>query len=197
MVKYFHLSVLLFTFSLGCSHWGYSQEPKANPDFIPLAVGNRWEYRMGPKTIIVEVKKKETIGKIPCFQLVSTLNDKTSVEYLARQKEGLVRVKIDSLLLDPPLLLLNLPHKKGNSWEVNSKVGDGVLSGTFKTKKEEVKVGVVKYQAIRVSCEGFSIRGNRMDLTYWFAPKVGMVKQQVKREGVETILELKQFTPGP
>jgi hypothetical protein len=112
---------------------------------------------------------------------------------------GVVRVAVGGGLPDPPLPLLKLPAKAGDTWDWVVAGFDGLKDPpklTFTVRGEEaVEVPAGKFQAVRV--DRGSGRGpfasTRSD---WYAPGVGLVKSVEAFGGTEKTSVLKAFTPG-
>jgi hypothetical protein len=194
---YLFMTLALPSLLLHCAA-GNAQGDKPADDYLPLKTGNRWVYRSGMEQIVAEIIKEEKIGKWDCYRLETKLASSVQVEYLTSQADGFARVKIDKDgVLDPPFLFLKLPFKKDQSWKVDSKVGDSIVFGTFSAREEEVSVSAGIFKTIKVFSNDLTIRGTRISISTWFAPRMGMVKQQVEINGVEIVLELEQFSPAP
>src|SRR5262249_8826729 len=111
----------------------------------------------------------------------------------------------DSVVCEPAVCLLKLPHKDGARWEVAStrtfKSGFSVKDSSKFTAygPEEVKVPAGTFKAIRVV--SIPADGTGWPSTVWYAPGVGVVRStsEVRLGGerpksVESVL--KSFTPA-
>jgi hypothetical protein len=97
----------------------------------------------------------------------------------------------------PPILILKLPPKKGESFSVDSKAGGKNYKGVFKIAEEDVTVPAGTYKgAVRVTSQDLEADGLRPTITTWYAEKVGMVKQVIAEGGQTITIELEKFTPG-
>src|SRR5690606_27363612 len=97
--------------------------------------------------------------------------------------------------ISPPQALLKLPvkMKKGETWEVDSTMNGTTLKGTFTSGEEEITVPKGKFKTVTVSCADFQIGDNSISVKYWFAPNVGMVKQELRLTGIVLTLELVDY----
>jgi hypothetical protein len=120
-----------------------------------------------------------------------------SFEDVSVTKEGVYRNTFEGKEAMPPVLFLKLPPKKDETWKVDSKVGGESVKGTFKNNGEEtVKVTAGEYKAWVVTSQDLEANGVKMSVTYYFAEKVGMVKQLVEVSGQKIVIELEKYEPG-
>jgi hypothetical protein len=172
----------------------------AETPYYPLRVGTAWHYKIGDAKAVVRVVKHEKVGDTLCARLEVTRDGKVvGVQHLAVTADGVYRhdltdqhgEKAVTVALKPPILVLKLPPKKGESWKVDS-TGDGkTYRGTFKIDEEKIKVPAGEYNTMRVNSEDLEINALKPIVTTYYASGVGMVKQ-VFQEGdakVELVLE--------
>jgi hypothetical protein len=173
---------------------------EATTEYFPLKEGTTWTYRAGDKEFTITVAGVEKKGDpaVPCFKL-ETRNSKKekeliATEYVAVKEDGVYRYGFEKSDAKPPLRFLKLPVKSGEKkWSIDSKVGGKDVKGSFSLgeEKEPVKVLTNTYKdVITVRSEGLEIDGQKVPVRYYFAPKVGMVKQVVEVGGTEVTLEL-------
>jgi hypothetical protein len=174
---------------------GQEKKPLSSP-YFPLQVGNQWVYRADNRTITKRVTRHELVGKVLCARLEASGNDKTFVEHVAVRADGIFRYQADGKVLEPPLCLLKLPPKVGATWQVDCRVDGLVVTGTFTLAEVEEAVPAGKFKAVMVTSADCAIDGRKTPMTSWFVKGVGMVKQRVQVNGLETVLELESFTPG-
>lgn len=108
---------------------------------------------------------------------------------------GVYRFQVAGKDLDPPACFLKLPLKSGDSWTVDSKSEGTVIKGEYVAGDETVKVPAGSFPAFTVKSKDLQIGAQPMEVAYWFAPEVGMVKQTVKVGDFQTMLELLKFEP--
>jgi hypothetical protein len=207
------LSLLVLGGALTCG----ADDTKGAADYYPLAVGNTWQYKVGTTGFILKVTKKEKVktekGEVECarVEFITTNNKTVSFEHIGVAKvktdkgemEGIVRYTFEGKPATPPILFLELPPKDGSTWKVDSKIDGQVLKGTFTSKltnekgeKLEETVPAGKYRVVTVTGKDLDVNGRKMSLTYYFADKVGMVKQVIELEGQKVVIELEKFEPA-
>lgn len=166
-------------------------------NYFPLQDGTTWKYQFGENTVVYKVAKREKKGGVSCARVDMILDGKVqSYEHLGMTKEGLCRFTFEGKELNPPVCILKLPAKNGQTWKVSSKGGSDVLTGTFKEGEAEVKVPAGTYKAVSVTSQDLETGGVKPDITYYFAEKVGMVKQVIKLKDQKIVLELVTFEAG-
>ncbi|MBX9678150.1 MAG: hypothetical protein K2X38_05245 [Gemmataceae bacterium] len=179
-------------------------------DYLPLKVGNRWIYKAGKEKVTVEVERQETIKRkvktqddfryelIEAFRLKITAGDKTLHEHVVVAEDGIYRVSAAGKEIQPPLRLLKLPPMADDSWLIDSVTENIVLKGRFATLGDKVSVPAYPegVAAVLSSCDDFQIGSQRMSARYWFVPKVGIVKQEVKAGTSDVSMELERFEPA-
>jgi len=173
--------------------------PEATP-YYPLAVGTTWTYRdadaPGAAKVVVKVAKYEKVGEVLCAR-VETLKDgkATGYEHVAVTKDGVYRHTINGLRPDRPVLLLKLPPKGGDGWEVAGKLGNETFAGTVTTAEEAVAVPAGKYPALVVTGK-FRVGEAALASSHAFARDVGVVRVRTEVKGQVVRLELEKFEPG-
>lgn len=178
---------------------GSAQDNKVllSSPYYPLQVGTTWHYQDGKEKMVVRVAAHEKVGAELCARLEATEKGVTKIEYVAVRADGIYRVKLKDKLLTPPLCFFKLPPKKEETWKVDTDVGGLKIKGSFSVAEEELTVPAGKFKTIRASCKDLVIGTRAMSLTYWFAEKVGIVKQQLKLADLDVELELEKFEPAP
>ena len=145
----------------------------------PLRVGDRWQYRATvndapAQKVIVTVdrvenyeykftldKKPETSEVVKRFRLKVVSGSKELTEHVGVLRDGAYRFSTAGKEtgppkeITPPLRFLKLPFMKGDSWTVHSTSEGALVSGTFKSEEDTVKlelfqVQVPTFQAIHV-----------------------------------------------
>ncbi len=175
-----------------------AQDKMETTPYYPLAVGSTWEYKAGDNKFTLKVTKHEKVGNVLCARVEMLVKDKAqSFEHVSVGKEGVYRNTFEGKEATPPVLFLKLPPKKDETWKVDSKVGGEAVKGTFKNNGEEdVKVPAGSYKAWVVASQDLEANGVKMSVTYYFAEKVGMVKQLVEVSGQKIVIELEKYEPG-
>ncbi len=167
--------------------------------WYPLAVGNQWQYRVGENHYTLKVAKHEKIGDRLSARLEMSIKGKViSFEHVAVTSDAVVRTAFDGKVANPPVPFLKLPPKKDQSWKFESKMNNQVMKGTFKTGEEEIKVPAGPFKTVTVTGQDLEVNGERMNLTYYFAENVGLVRQVIEfpRVGQKIVVELERFEPA-
>jgi hypothetical protein len=167
--------------------------------YYPLKVGNTWTYKIvgQDQPFTVKVANHEQVGEVWCARLESSVGGKVvATEDVAVQKDGIYRYTMAGRKADPPIRFLKLPFKKGDSWKVNSMIGDEKLSVEYTAGEEEVEVAAGKYKAISTATNEFEAGNQKIQATIWYAKNVGMIKTQMKIGGRTSVLELQKFEAG-
>ena len=180
------------------------QEPQPAP-FLQFKVGAVWTYVTGSAEGKVRVTGREKIGEVEAFVLTTEIGGATTEkEYLAVDATGIrmLRQASGDRIIDyaTPFIRLKLPPVKGDTWEWKGDMGKSKASVVFTNEGEdEITVPAGKYKAWKVSA-AMEIEGVKHAGANWFAPGVGIVRQQSKFESGgkkhETLIELKSFEPG-
>lgn len=171
--------------------------------YFPLDVGTTWHYRMGEARYKVKVTKHEKLNNVLAAKLES-FGDKDkflSSEHYAvvSEQEGLkvVRVATNDKPLVPPVPVLRLPAQKHLNvpWNFDSKLDGQVLRGKFRIRSAdgEVTVPAGKYRAVLVEGVDLEVLGNKVNLAYQFAEKVGLVKTTMQVGGQTYVADLEKM----
>jgi hypothetical protein len=184
--------------SLGLALSPAADEKIKESEYYPFAVGTTWNYTVnGKQKVTFRVAKHEKIGKDLTALIETTADDKVvATENLGVKDDGLYRFTMANLTADPPVRVLKLPAKKGDSWKVKSKVGDEEFAATFTLSEEKVKVPAGEYNAIVAETDEITVGGVKMTVKVWYAKNVGMVKTVMKIMGNEVTFELDKFQKG-
>ena len=175
-----------------------ADEPLVTP-YYPVKVGTRWQYKVGGNSLTVKVAKHEKVGDVTCAVLETSRDDQViTTEHVGIKADGVYRYTLATFKPDPPFRILKLPAQKGDTWKIESKVAGQTLSGKFTLSESEVTVPAGKYKALLAVSDGFTApdpNGNTIKIVFkfWFAEKVGMVKQTFQLgEGPEVVIELEK-----
>jgi hypothetical protein len=188
------------------------QDPTKDADYFPLKVNTVWTYEAaGGMLITVKVTKQEDkkVGEamVQHSRLETSINNMVvSSEVVAILKQGVCRVAVADKPVTPPLCFLELPPKKGKKWKIPDKgveVGGETITGAFEAGEEEVPAAMIPYYSKgekdkkvkldTVKSVDLKVNGQPMELKYYFASGVGMVKQVATIAGVQVDLNLKSL----
>jgi hypothetical protein len=170
--------------------------------YYPLQVGTTWHYKAGDGKFTIRVRKHEKVGATLCARLDVTRDGKVvGSQHLAVNAEGVYchDQTVEGNVTQtpkPPILLLKLPPKKGDSWKVDSTADGKTFRGTFQIDEQEVKVPADTYKAVRVTSRNLEVNGLKPVITTYYARGAGMVKQVIQENNVTTEIELEKFEAG-
>jgi hypothetical protein len=187
---------------------GRAEDKVPETPWYPLGKGTTWSYRAGDGKFQMRVAGHEKVGDVLCARVEMSKDGKVSaVEHIGVTADGVYRYQLEATRGDqklvetpkPPVLLLRLPPKKGDTFTVNSKVDPTgkTYKGTFKIGEEEVKVGDRSYKCVVVRGEDIEADGLKPTITTWYAENVGMVKQVIAVGDQKIEIELEKFEKGP
>jgi len=162
-------------------------EPNKLPsaeEFYPLVPGTRWDFSMTvngvPSEVSYRVAEPEEVNGETQYRIDTLVQRRaTSTEHLSHSEQGVVRHRFNGVPMNPPLVLLKNPVKVGESWETSLEVGgDHIEVQCEILAQEEVTVPAGEFQTLKVNVATVV---NEMNLisTYWFAPQIGIVKQEI------------------
>jgi hypothetical protein len=207
-MKYFPASLIFLAVAASMS-LSDAQEKVAENPLYPLRVGNKWTYRANDdQTIVVRVAKAEELEtgekdkktgtpvKAKGVTLEISSGGRTLTEQVAVLPDGVYRFSSAGKKIEPPLCLLKLPPKKGQTWQFMCQVKDTVMKGAFISDEAEVKVPAGTFQAITSATQDYQVGDQKMTLKFWFAPDVGIVQQEVHVGNFDSVLKLEKFEPG-
>jgi hypothetical protein len=174
-------------------------------EYFPLKVGERKVYlgNDGKEKITVTVEKSENLRwrmkngqgdkseTLVSYILRTTSGDKSLVEQIVVTPDGVFRYASAGKEITPPLRILKLPPKAGESWPVDSESETIKLAGTFALEEATIDLpGKVKVPTLCAATKDFYVGKEPMETKYWFAKGIGIVKQQVKVGKFDLKLEL-------
>jgi hypothetical protein len=195
-------AVLVIVTSIMAASLGHGQG--TSPHYYPLKLGSKWHYRVGDdQKVVVRVakmeqleivrrqKKEEVKEKVDAWTLELASGDRPLKEQIAVLPDGIYRLSSAGKEVSPPLCILKLPPKKGDTWQVDSIIGDVKVKGTFQAG--EAMVGKVKCVSSILQSEDTG--SEKIVLEYYFAPGLGIVKQHVHAGNIESTMELERYEP--
>jgi hypothetical protein len=177
--------------------------------YFPTRAGATWTYNTPDREFVRTVMKVESVDGARIVSVSQVRDDGTAVphEVVSVSERGLVQlvqpiVRLnaeggstdDVVPRNPPLDLLKLPLKPGDSWKYST--DDRKLS--FKVgRPERVKTPAGEFQAIPVEL-GVKLAGGGPTIQgkYWYARGVGVVKWTSRLGGTEQVVVLKSFNAG-
>jgi hypothetical protein len=177
---------------------GADDASKPEPSYYPITVGNVWNYKTDDGKFTAKVISQEKIEGQNCARIELSFGGKPNCfEHIAVKPDGIYRYSFNGVRSAQPVLLLKLPPRKGDSWTVEAKGAGDPIKGTFKVDEDEVKVPAGTYKTFSVTLkQDTTVTGApAVGCTYWFAPDVGIVKQEYKVGNQLTTAVLEKFEP--
>jgi hypothetical protein len=169
--------------------------------YYPVTVGDRWvtEFRYPDRTVeVTEVVTAVETQDGARVESVSRENDGRASPDVSQMKvtdNGLFRVSQLGVAYAAPYCVLRLPLTPGATWtsEARSVIGTEARLKYTAVREEEVEVPAGKFRAFRLDVE-LEWSGKTTHSSVWYAPRVGVIKQEHKDAGYVQVL--KSFTPG-
>jgi hypothetical protein len=170
------------------------------PNYYPLKAGTKWHYQLdagnGQKVqLVTEIGGLDNFGGKSLARLDVAANGRKlpTTEHLQSNENGVFRVRMNDLEIDPPICLIKYPLKAGQTLSVEtSAAGQKMKVDCSEGKSEEVQVPAGKYQAI--PCTITVMQGPiKLKNVFWFAEDVGIVKQRSEIGPQTVTLELTRY----
>ncbi len=182
--------------------------PAAPPaDYFPLIPGTVWIYRTNVgRNLLLTVGGVGQVGGVDCRVLEGIVEGNLVQRECFRRDGGTVYAYVrayaqGNVVLTPPQPMLLLPPKVGQAWTWEGKAGEVPAGMTFQwARTEPVTVPAGSYATAQLYLEG-SVGPERVQSWRWFAPGVGMVKEDSVAQtsdgrAIRIYAELREFRPG-
>lgn len=179
-----------------------AQDKLAETYYYPLRVGTAWHYKAGEVKITVRVAKHEKVGDVLCARLETTRDGKVvGSEHLSVTSDGVYRHDLTQTDASgksvthtpkPPIRVLQLPPKKGDTWKVDT----NIARGSFTVEEREAKVPAGTYKCLCVLSKDLEVNGFKPSITSYYAKDVGMVKQVIQEGSSTSEIVLEKFEAG-
>jgi hypothetical protein len=179
-------------------------------EWFPLKVGATKVYlgSDGKERSTVSVEKAEnfrwklkdkTSDLIVGYALKTTSGDKMLIEDVFVAPDGIYRRSAAGKEINPPIRILKLPPKEGDTWNVDSESESVRLVGSFSVEKATIDLpGRGPTETFLVTANDFYAGKEKIDMKTWFAYNLGIVKQHVKVSKFELSMEMAgPNTPAP
>src|SRR5262249_41263223 len=135
----------------------------------------------GKEVISSDKDKAQVWVRCTRFKVSDDRGEKTQYEYVGLLDNGVYRFRSADKDIVPPLRFFSFELKNSKSWKVSSRSEDKTIEATFSAEGAMVKVPAGVFEnTIHISAQDFPVGDQKMDVEYWFAEGVGMVKQRVK-----------------
>jgi hypothetical protein len=170
--------------------------------YYPLQVGTTWHYKAGDGKFTIRVTRHEKVGDVLCARLEATRDGKVIAwQHLSVTADGVYRHDLTDQHTGtavtqsprPPMLVLKLPPKSGETWKVDSRADGKTFRGSFKIDEQEVKIPAGAFKAVRVTSQDLEINGLKPVITTYFASGAGMVKQTIQEGDSKIEIELEKL----
>jgi hypothetical protein len=170
------------------------KEPVKAPLYFPTAIGTEWVYQQGEWEVTKRVTAVErgTDMTVVTVDRVGSVGRPTRSDQMGVSEAGVFWIGSlgpDPLKPDRPACWLNLKHAPGGEW-----MSAGSQHPYVARKPEWVEVPAGRFLAIPVEVTYTSGSGKLVKQVSWYAPEVGLVKEQVPSEDKPRVL--KSFRPG-
>jgi hypothetical protein len=177
----------------------FADEPQP-ADYLPLREGTKWHFDAKVNSLsvpmIIRVAKFQSSESRQAARLETVVNGSVAAsEYLGVSEEGIFRLKMNNIDINPPLQILRFPIKKGDAWTSTATVGGETLKADSVVDLQKVSVPAGSFEAALVTTTVSTPQG-RMTNRQWFAPGIGLVKQEVNLSGAKILAELRSSEPG-
>ena len=167
--------------------------------YLPLAVGNTWEYRSSYERVVMRVTHQEVVNGNTCFVMDSFVGDSTEPaqrEYFAVGSTGVEvyrRLQGGSdFFLDTPEPMLRFPVREGAHWTWQAPSTQGGVMLAFEIKGER-RTNVLgrDVTALLVVIRGRASDGSEIQTKRWYCRGIGMLREQtvLKKSGKATTME--------
>ncbi len=203
MTRCLACTTTLLALGVGCV--AFAQDPTKESPYFPLKKGTTWTYKRilksgeGPPFTVQVTESDKDGTQLETFVKDRDNKDKDKLvasETVVVTDDGIYRTAINGIKPDAPVCFFKLPPKKGDRWDVDTKIHGQVVKGTFTIDEEEVTVPAGTYKAIKVEAKDFNIGGAQTTIVCWFAEKVGVVKRSFRVPNGFVVQELEKFAEG-
>ena len=199
------LTALLFLAALALA--GLSAAAAAPADYFPLVPGTVWIYRTNiGRDLTMVIGGVGQVGGVDCRILEGAINGVITQRECYRRDGGTIYAYVraypqGNVILTPPQPMLVLPPKIGQGWIWEGRAGEVPARVSLQwARTEKVTVPSGTYAAAQLYLAG-SVGKERVQSWRWFAPGVGMVKEDSVAQSSEghvirIYAELREFRPG-
>jgi hypothetical protein len=181
--------------------WVRAEEKLVETPYHPLKVGTTWTYKVvnapDSPSMVLKVARHEKVGDLLCARIETVVNGQAVAnEYVTVTKDGIYRVSANGTRFEPPMLLLKLPPRKGDSWKVDARGGTEALTGNVRVTEEAVTVPMGKYDTFPATVT-IQAGAQKMETANYYAKGVGIVRVKANLgPGLDVLMELEKFEEG-
>jgi hypothetical protein len=173
-------------------------EKMGETEYYPLKLNSVWHYKIGENKFTLKATKEEKVDGKPSVrvEMIGEGDKPITFENIQVTKDGVYRLGFEGINANPPVKFMELPPKAGAKWEVKSTIGKETLKGTFKMGEEKVKVPAGDFDTFYTESDDLDANGMKTSFKQYFAKGVGMVKQVIKINNQEIVIELEKYEPA-
>jgi hypothetical protein len=183
-----------------------AQDKAINHAYYPLKVGSQWSYRSGKETVVIHVDKEVPVELMRPEDKTEKaigflLKVREVAEKVAVLSDGVYRFSTAGKTIKPPICFLKLGAKPGDTWKVDSTTEDQkTIRGQFVAGEQTITIPLggkqVELKTLMVASKDMKVDDEDITLQYWFAERIGMVKERVQIGKHDVTLELQEFKPA-
>ena len=183
----------------------------AGPNVFPGNVGSRWTFvTRDPRTGVLVNEEwlatgTRSVGGVSGLVWERRRNGKTFArEVYARESSGVRQLAVGpkgEILIEPPLPVFRFPTAEGATYNWRGNLRTAALAKPAEaavrvTRRESVRTPAGKFSAYRVDTVLTVVQNGQsvaLPSVSWYAPRVGLVKQQYLQEKQIVVRELTGF----
>lgn len=210
MKKLVGFALLFFVIAFACSTFCLAAKPQViPPDYFPLKVGDWWKYRWTSNgksnEFTIKVVKTEKSSDNVMMYLIETTMPNQIIQDWYSKPQGWVQMHKMAYPKNnmtgeysPVKKFIQNPLSQGASWEWK---GTGMMGVEIEEKNmvkgnEGVEVPAGKFGTMRVDTDVLQ-GGSQVKKTYWYSNWIGLVKSMVNSNGIESTVELIDYSFKP
>jgi hypothetical protein len=178
---------------LALGHAAPVPKTRPGPIYFPTTVGAKWVYSEDghDRTEVVTAIEKDG-GAFVVTVEAETDGRRGPAGKFRVSEDALFKLESAGILLVPPVCLLRLPVRDGESWDIGHAASRDETVGTATSHApEHIEVSAGGFPAHRVTAD-YRRNGTECWTTTWYAVGVGEVRSESESGG----RKLTSFTPG-
>lgn len=152
-------------------------------EYFPLRVQNWWAYATDDGSISLQIVDMQNVGGDDCFVMEASFDgESVQKEFYFLDPVGIWLYKRDfgetNFSYEPPYPVLMAPLEQNRSWSWSGKCGYSLVDVSLRVEGEDrVEVPGGAFVSLRISMEQWTPY-EQILCTRWFAPGIGMVKEE-------------------
>lgn len=165
--------------------------------FFPTDVGTTWVYSYPTGKLVYKIScsYRLPVTGICIIKVVETVDDGTIPVYtVVLSKKGMAFLAPSESSINTATWMIKFGDDTSRKWDFDCVSKGNRIKGTITVSEpQKLKVPAGSYDAVRVHWD-YRINEDRQRRSYWYAPGVGLLKQETET----SYLVLDSFTkPGP